>query len=429
MVSKYLYKIYLIFIAFYLILGNIPRFINVQGFRDNVLLSEVILYFLFLIVFFYFFLNGGKINLSYSIIIFVMIVILSMLIGVFYNGVDIKSMIYNIRLLLIFFSAYFAGYICYSIYKSDYKKVLNFILIIYLLCVSIGIIIYIVFPESEFLWIILKRYGIIFNGDPHIHRFVSSYFDPNYYSAISCLPIIISLHLYNVTKKKRYVVFLILLVVTIILSGSRSGIATLFLLILGIYEKPIIKSFTKLSVKKEIFKNICVLLIFFILTSPLYINNLLTTIKRIIKIQTDNSALHRLISFEYGLDIFLKHPFTGVGYNFLSLYMTDLKGLSSVDSSTLATLINFGLILSFMLLLLYVYTTITTYKKINDNKLKLKYIKDIYKKITLYVVICIVFTSQFNNLLYYQFWLFPIILIYSYILHFINGDSYEKNIN
>jgi O-antigen ligase len=135
---------------------------------------------------------------------------------------------------------------------------------------------------------------------------------------------------------------------------------------------------------------------------------------RIVGVKTDESALVRLASFEDGMSIFESYPFFGIGYNFLSVKMFALRGNSSVDSSVLATLINFGLVptIGFCVFLFlkvrkFLRKANLFYKLGKIDKAEIFLIRTFL----IYVIICVVFVSQFNNLIYYQYWIFPVIMI------------------
>jgi hypothetical protein len=91
----------------------------------------------------------------------------------------------------------------------------------------LSVILFVAFNHSANLWDLLATIGLRFQGDPHVGRFVSIYFDPNFYAGIAIIPLILSIYLYKITNHKKYFVTAVLFICSIILTGSRSGFATL----------------------------------------------------------------------------------------------------------------------------------------------------------------------------------------------------------
>ena len=120
-----------------------------------------------------------------------------------------------------------------------------------LVLVSVGFIIYYNFPYLTHLWAILLRYNIYFpNPDPHIYRFVSTFFDPNFLAAFLVLPIIYLIYMITVgSKNEKIVGWIILFVVSraFILTFSRSGYLTLGLSIVSlcIMKNRVVETFNK----------------------------------------------------------------------------------------------------------------------------------------------------------------------------------------
>ncbi|KJS15781.1 MAG: hypothetical protein VR69_11910 [Peptococcaceae bacterium BRH_c4b] len=417
MTIRKLSKLILSVVAIYIILGNLPRILSVPGFRDNLSIMEFIIY---LSIILYALLTRkilfGLRNLGCIYII----IATSFMYGLILNGFEIKPFFYAIRLILGIFSANIAGFILYKLYRNNIISTINYILVMYVVILILSIIIYLAFPESALFWEYLSRYGIGFSGDPHVHRFVSTYLDPNYYAAIACIPLFLSIFLYGSTNKIHYLIISFLFIVSVFLSGSRSGIVTMVLLLAVIlYKKVMMK---RISIRSIFSFGI----IFFLMFSfqQYYIENLTNAWNRLINIFTyagDESALERYYSFQYGMNLFFDYPILGVGYNYLSSYTENFRGLSSLDSSIQATLVNFGIILTSLFIICFVMWIIITWKSIQHYKKINHHIVELYNYFLWYILIILIFTSQFNNLLYYQFWLFPNIMIGTYFFYFAKG--------
>lgn len=106
---------------------------------------------------------------------------ISLTIGIIKTPDNIEGVFYSFRLMLMLIATFSIGYTL-----KDYEKIVNFKYIVntyinvYIILSIISILILIAFPESTELWGFLSSIGIYFNGDPHINRIVSTYFDPNF---------------------------------------------------------------------------------------------------------------------------------------------------------------------------------------------------------------------------------------------------------
>ena len=324
---------------------------------------------------------------------------------------------YFLRLSLLIFSAFTFGYSLFYIFGTNFEKMSNFLIKCYLAGFIFGLIIFIVFPDSELFWLFLQQYGIDFKGDPHQYRYISTYLDPNYYSVIACIPFLLSLYLFGKSKRLPYFFISLIFVFSIFLSGSRSGLATWIALVIFIILQSL-KSwrFGYLN-NSNLLLNFVIFFIPIILT-PIFVPFIFKVANRIGSMGNDESALARLISFKLGIDIFSENPIMGIGYNYLALITEKVNEMSSVDSSLLSLLINFGIILSFLLILLLSYFLRRLFYKTHFYRLKDKYLDKFFFQLLFYIVIVTLFSSQFNNLLFYQFWLFPLVSILSFFSFF-----------
>lgn len=387
-------KIILFCFSLFLIGGNFFRFLNLDVFPSNFSLVEFFLYALTLPLYF------SKFRKSQ---LFIVAIIASTLYGIALNGLHLVSILYSFKLIGMIGGGVVVGEILLKKYP---EKGLQFIIKIFTWNLALGAIIFLLFPTAHHLFLSLENYGIHFWGDPHVNRFISPFFDPNYYSAIACIPFLLTWHLRD--EKPHYFILSILFLISIIASWSRSGIATCFFLI-------ILMSIEKIPHLKMITLRPKRLLALPLLTSIFFLfpQELETIINRSINVFDDTSALLRWETFQMGANYFLDHPFFGVGYQFFSIRLQENFLQLNIDSSLLLTIITFGLLPTLAFVFIGLIWLFHHRKTPNP----------IFRSLYIYLVICILFTSQFNNLLYYQFWLMPIIAIFTYLTKGRNENS------
>jgi hypothetical protein len=336
---------------------------------------------------------------------------------------------YGIRLVGMIFSGILIGNLLFRKYGLSIQYFLKYFESVYFKNLVLGFFIFIFFPQSRSFWLFLSRFGIQFNGDPHIGRFISTYFDPNYFGAICCIPFLISFQLYKhfPEEKGRWKIFLFF--IGTLLTWSRSGIATLFCLFLWMGLPRFIRllSSQKFSVSSRGIMFFCCLSggVFGLLF--LYSDSVLYFFDRFIHMKSDPSALGRLHSFNWGLNLIFQHPILGIGYNYLSIYLYDpVFGHTSVDSSLILTFITFGIPATFILLILFLCFCVSLFFK--AKRMEAEFCS-FFRILIFYSVVCVFFTSNFNNLIYYPFWLSPIIVIFSYLLNCLKEtESFKKRI-
>lgn len=407
-----MYKIIIIYYVIYMILGNYPRIINISFFRgDNILLTELILYLFSSIMFVVFLIRKKDIVIKEPLIISTLIII-SNLINVFYIGFfNNISFLYSFRILLLNISSIVVGYSLFKYYGLDINKVIILYIKIFFIYSIIGWYIYIRYPNSNDLWMQLSNYGIIFNGDPHIRRVFGSYFDPNYFGNILVFVIILTLLLFNektIDNKKKYLIYLIFFIITLLYTFSRSSLLGLFISVF------IIKTLGKKNGSiKGILKNflwLSVIVISLIILYKFQNESIIRMINRFNDIKNDKSAMHRFYDFQLSINFYfssLRVFLIGIGYN--NIYYVLNTSLSSFDSSIFTTLVCLGILgSSVIIVFFYIY-----FKKINI------FLKSINKdNIILYIksyVLASIIICNFNNLLFYQFYIMLIMVFLNYI--------------
>ena len=398
----------------YLVLGNLPRVIALPGFDDNLPLSEVVLYLSTLL---YCLVRPRALafTLRYLFPLYAVVTV-SYLYGAFLNGLELLPTLFALRLIALLFAGHVLGFALYKRFKSS-SGAFDYLLVVYLFTAALALLIYALFPDSVALWTYLETFGITFKGDPHQRRLVSPYLDPNYYAAIACLPLVLSVLVYRKTGQYRYLVLCMVTVLSIVFSISRSGLATACLLLAFIGMQSLWRSFSKRKLRSSMLFFIPLLLFATVLTSPLYVDDVVRIIERTRNVADDPSALARVASFRFGWEVFAEHPVLGVGYNYLSSYTLAVGTLSSVNSSPQAILVTFGLLLSSVLLGLLTIWVLRLYSALRkvQSREKGAYLSDVFTLFLLYLLVSMAFTSQFNNLLFYQFWLVPTVALGTYL--------------
>ena len=394
--------------SFYLISGNLFRVVELSFLRDNILITEFFLYILSVLNL----LMIGK--CSRFVFFLILLVALSCCYGCIIHGFFLASAMHAIRLILMICSGYVLGELFYQKFRDSFESFLHYFLKIYSINALLGFLIYLLFPSSVDFWNLLARFGIVFHGDPHYGRFVSVYFDPNFFGAIGCLPFLFAFSTYKKSRRWQDLSKVLLFAAGVVLTLSRSGIATLIFMLVSLLVCHL-RNIRYFMVRSGFFRIILLgilgagFLIFFRSEQVEYF------IHRFFHMKEDVSAQGRLDSFLFGIEVLEQNPVLGIGYDFLRLIGPELERFSSIDSSVLSTFIFFGIPLSICFFIWVGFWFRRLYQKL--DQLKDAYLKfaDFYQNIIIYVVICIVFSSQFNNLLYYQFWLIPILSIFSYM--------------
>ena len=400
---------------FYLVLGNSTRVIPTSPRADNLPLSEFGLYGL--AVFCLVFHRKLLLFTLKGLLPFALFLAVSAVYGAMLNGFSVSALFYSVRLVLLLVSGLAAGYYLFSLFRDDLLKVIDYFLVIYLGVALLAFVIYVSFPDSRDLWAFLKDFGVEFFGDPHQRRLVSPYFDPNYYGAIAVFPFTLSVLAYQRVWRTRYLLLAGLFAVSVVLTGSRSGIATLAAVVGVLALSATLHLLTKRRVRRVLLIVVPAACFVFALASPVYLGALTRTWSRIAEVSTDASAQARFSSFELGFSLFAEQPVFGVGYNYLLIYAQEARGLTSLDSSLQVILVNFGALGTLFIAALVFWWSVALWRRLSVSA-EHAFARRCTRYLLLYLVVVIGFTSQFNNLLFYQFWLFPILALSAYLMRY-----------
>lgn len=306
---------------------------------------------------------------------------------------------YPLRLILLLLTA---NVISAILKKNCYKKekIMCFILNCYLFVCFIGFFQLAFFPVASDFYSLFTRIGFyIANPDPHINRLISLYFDPNYLAGCLIIPFTIAFLQWKNGEKNK-ILYLFILGISIILTVSRSGFLGLAIIIM--------LSFCHLEVsKKAILKNIIIMVSLVTVGIILFASDA-RIINRILNSNSDASTFARFKSWEYGFEIIKNNLFVGIGYNMIGTYREKIfyqtialsTGYGN-DSSLLVILISSGIIG-------IIYFIICALKLGFNRSNK---ISKIEREILVLIFCSSIIICNFNNLLFYVVWLFPVLLI------------------
>ena len=360
-------------------------------------------------------------NFNFKLLIWLLIGFVSLLINTIRFSYSIGSMLYgllysvrivHLMLLCSLIKEYFKEN------KIEIKKIFDFIINCYIVVCIIGFVQLIFFPKAYDFYEIFYNLGVYFpNADPHVGRLISTYFDPNYLAACLLIPTIITLIYWDKYNEKKYFIKFLIISLTIILTVSRSGllgyVITVFLFTLsGLKLEQ-----GKLKYNKKTIILFLSIMIMFVISLK---SGNVRVVNRITNSVSDKSTYYRFDNWEYSMDIIKDNSLIGVGYNLIGTYSDvnlDIKRGESVkygsDSSLLLIMMTTGIIG-------FIYFAIITLKYIIKN-IRLRK-KDIVYLISPIILISALISCNFNNVLFYTLWMFPVLLI----INLLEGEKNEN---
>lgn len=388
----------------YLLLGNLARvgdFYSTGGFP----FIEVLLFASAIIVWLF-----RRIALPWYVLLIASTVMLSWALGAASNyalspSSHAVALSYALRLILILVASSLIGWLLSTRLSPDALMVL--FRRILLAQVLIGMVLYVIFPNSPDLWEFLRTLGLNFAGDPHERRLLGPQLDPNFFGSILVFGLLLALvHMSSPERSARLWsgAHFLLFCGAIILTVSRSALLGV---VVGIVSYQIILFIHSLKNVKQERQLIRGLTTFAWIGIPLVVllpiffgDELLRLIARVVTTTDDASALTRLTSTlgaaSYLADVGVL--LGGVGYNYIPLIVPPDYIVTGFYSSTLNTLVAFGLPLTAILLLLvfaFLYKPLFAMKKQNLPT---------FAATCSYLAASFVM-SWFNNLLYYPLFL------------------------
>lgn len=390
----------------YLALGNVPRFLPIGGGRSGILVTELLFYFSALI---FLLASLSTLALPIEIIVGALVILASYFVGAVQDGYDGTALLYGLRFVLLMASAYSLGIALRRRYGEDLERALSRVFLFPLVIATlIGWVLYFLFPKSEQLWLALRLYGIEFSGDPHEHRLLSSYFDPNYFSVIAVFGVVLALELARVTRARRYIACATFLIISILFSLSRSGIATL-IAVLGIMSLPQLPG---LKIAKAYLFGSVAGIAAVILTYPIYSETVERMASRYFdtNLQYDGSSLARLHVAEQGFAAIRDNFLFGIGFNFVPLHYAPM---TAFDSSLMQVIVTMGAIGGSLFILMLMFFSFRSLRTLMTSYWGGG--KPFVLAIGAYLFVSVGFASLFNNLLFYQFWFVPVFASMTYL--------------
>ncbi|MBP3461179.1 MAG: O-antigen ligase family protein [Bacilli bacterium] len=402
----------------YIVLGNAMTFNfgNRLPFKISELLSMFLIFFLLID-------KKEKLKIStfnFKLLIWLLIGFISLIINTIKFGYSISSSLYGALYGLRIIHLMLLCYLIKDYFKEnkiDVKKIFNFIINCYIIVCIIGFIQLIFYPKAYDFYNIFYNIGVYFpNADPHVGRLISTYFDPNYLAACLLIPTAICLIYWNKYNEKKYFIKFLILSITIMLTVSRSGLLG-YLIVIFLFT---INSFKieqkKLKIDKKILKLVLCIGIVLVM---LFLSGKSRVINRVVNSSSDKSTYYRFDNWQYSLDIIKDNSLIGVGYNLIGTYsdvnLDVIRGESvkyGSDSSLLLIAMTTGMIG-------FTYFIIMIIKYIIEN-IKLKKKNSIYS-IAILILIPALICCNFNNVLFYTLWMFPMLLIFNIL----EGEKYE----
>jgi O-antigen ligase len=183
-------------------------------------------------------------------------------------------------------------FVIYKLARRGLKDVFGYILILGGLAVAgSGFIQLLVFPDFAPM--------TIYGWDPHYHRLISSFFDPNFTGGFLVLNLCLLVSFYLFNPKRLFLALSAIAYLALLLTYSRSAYLAFLIsmIVLGFLKS-----------KKVIL--VALLAFFFSLQMNPRARGRIEG-----AITVDDSAVHRFSSWEKALIIIKKHPFLGVGFN------------------------------------------------------------------------------------------------------------------
>ena len=311
-------------------------------------------------------------------------------------------------------------------YQISSEKICKYFINNYLIIGLIGIVQLIFFPQAYDFYDIFYNIGVYFTDpDPHLERLLSTYFDPNFLAACLIIPTILALDFFSRTGKKRYFVETVFFITVIVLTVSRSGVAglciSLFIYAVCTIRKKDGKIERSKFQKRAFGVMISTAIVFILLT---FFTNV-RVFKRILGTLEDESTYMRVSDWSNGVKMMgnneqkkedqstnktektrKTNPIFGIGYNMIGISeANENKGSASSfgnDSSLILIMITSGIVGS----MYFAYMV--------GSRLLIGYF-DRFRFKNNISMITIILTSlaicNFNNLLFYTLWLFPIFIL------------------
>lgn len=389
----------------FLILGNLPRMVPALGGAFNwgevlwlLSASTLGLYFM-----------GAAISIR-MVTVLVSACVLSLCVGLIKFGFSGEALIYNVRLIGQIVGGAIFGRALWVVYGSNVSRLSRGIVVVYTVLALVSFGLFALFPDTSQLWRVMQESGVDYQGDPHNGRLISPYFDPNFYSCIIVLPILFA---WVATRSWRLAwVCMAIMMVSLLMTVSRSGIALLFAVVLLL----LLRNFG--AVARARFSYGFLLSIFVgvggVLAGGFVFSSFVDrAISRFDGVQQDGSALARVRSFEIGNALIAEQPVLGFGYNYVIDPARKIRGGKvGLDSSIQVFVASFGIPAAVWLFVMVVAWFSRIRKRLAGEALLLCGI------LLMYCAFTVLVAGNFNQILFYPFWIIPVTGLISYF-HFL----------
>lgn len=391
--------------AFFLIAGNLPRMIPAVGGAIN---GGEVVWLLCIGTFGLAFL-GSALSV-HALVAVVGACILSFVVGLSKFGFSGEALAYNVRLCGHLVGGVVLARSLWELYRGNYRALIKSVVITYTALAVAAFVLFAIFPDTSQLWRVMQDSGVDFQGDPHNGRLISPYFDPNFYSCIIVLPIFLSW--YTTSYWRKGWLCMAILVVSLLMTVSRSGMALLGLVLIVISlvnaRRVLRKKFSYGAAAAALFA-IAGITVSGLVLSP-FVER---TASRFTGVKEDGSALSRVRSFEIGNSLIAEQPVLGFGYNYVNEPARKMRGGKvGLDSSIQVFFASFGLPGSLVLIAVVFNWLWNVGRRLSSDGLFL------YRGAVIYSVITIMFAGNFNQILFYPFWLVPVLAFLAYF-HFL----------
>ena len=324
------------------------------------------------------------------------------------NSEIIHGLAYGVRVLII---AFFARCFVVSFRYAGWgvERLGDFVIVCFAIVCFVGFFQLIFYPIAADFYDLLRSFGFSpTTEDPHIRRLLSTYLDPNYLSSILILPLAFCLRAIDRPggKKLFYWFNALLLLVTILLTSSRSGFLAASIVLFAFL---LINWFKRRSsvVWNYIFFGVIAAAIGVLLFGNIRV------IERVLAGLSDPSSQARFQSWQTGLDIFVQNPIFGIGYNLIGTYRAamgeaeSLYTLANNDSSLILVMSTTGIIGTIFFVLFFVKSMFRARKE----------------PIFIFFYIACFLVSNFNQLL-----LYPLFLLWFLVVPEVLRDSARRTV-
>lgn len=406
-----IWKIYLLVVGAFVLFGNAPRILPISGTFGSINAGEIVLFMAGLSIFLF---AVGTLLVCRVCVALIAATFLSLLVGLVKWGIDEVAIAYNLRFALEVFSGWMAGIALVTVYRNNAKKVMALYVNLYASVSLIGIVLLFIFPNSAELWAQLSDVGVVFSGDSHEGRLVSFYGDPNLFGMIIVLPIFIAYYLSFRLRKAGTLLFVFIMSIALLFTVSRSGLSLFFIMCGCLLLSRGAKLLYSKNENRSFMSSILILGGLLAILLPIVGSYADIAFERFrFTFDDDLSAYARWESFQTGLDLLAQEPVLGYGYNF-SLYSLQHLGRGGFDSSLESFAVNYGLLICLLMVIFLIHWWFRISNRLKRNGANHD-LRSLWNLLILYIVLTLGSAGNFNQILFFSFWIVPIVALIAYV--------------